>query len=284
MSFTDFWQNLPSKMDPTIFEIGNFPVRYYGLMYILAFGTTYLMMIYRSKKDNLSYDRKLIEDFIFAEIVSVLLGGRLGYVLFYNLGYFIKHPLEIFLPFRFENGFQLTGISGMSYHGATIGAIIGAYIFCRKRKIDFWNMADFTIVVVPLGYTFGRLGNFINGELFGRVTDSSIGMYFPAGGVDILRHPSQLYEGFFEGFVLFLILWSIRNWKFIPKGGFLGLYLIGYGVFRFIIEYFREPDSHLGFVFLSFSMGQVLCFFMILLGVLWVLARKILTEKEIKKS
>ncbi|MBN1971888.1 MAG: prolipoprotein diacylglyceryl transferase [Candidatus Delongbacteria bacterium] len=280
MNFIDFWQHIPSKVNSTLFSIGNFPIKYYGLMYILAFTTTYLMMLYRNKKDSFGFDKKLIEDFIFNEIIWVMIGGRLGYVLFYNLNYFISNPLEIFLPFKIVDGeFILTGIAGMSYHGATIAAILGTYFFSRRRKINFWKMADFTVVLVPLGYTFGRIGNFTNGELYGRATDFILGMYFPASDDGLLRHPSQLYEAFFEGIVLFILLWNLRNLKKIPSGGFIGLYLIGYGLFRFMIEYVREPDSHLGLLSLGFSMGQWLCLCMIIIGILLILIRSFITKQ-----
>jgi phosphatidylglycerol:prolipoprotein diacylglycerol transferase len=161
---------------------------------------------------------------------------------------------------------SFTGISGMSYHGGLIGVILVAWLYIRKAGLDWWRMADLYLPAIPLGYTFGRLGNFINGELFGRVTTASIGMYFPMAQAGELRHPSQLYEAFFEGIFLFAVLWSIRKIK-MPKGAMLALYLIGYGTVRFFIEYFRQPDAHLGFVLFSFSMGQVLCLLMIGCGV-----------------
>jgi len=154
----------------------------------------------------------------------------------------------------------------VAYHGGLIGVILVAWFYTRKAGLDWWSVVDLYIPAIPLGYTFGRLGNFINGELFGRVTTSSIGMYFPMDPAGQLRHPSQLYEAFFEGVFLFAVLWSIRKFK-IPKGAMLALYLIGYGTVRFFIEYFRQPDDHIGFVFLSFSMGQILCSLMIAAGV-----------------
>jgi phosphatidylglycerol:prolipoprotein diacylglycerol transferase len=186
-------------------------------------------------------------------------------VLFYNLSYYAQHPLEIFLPFDFSNGITLTGIAGMSYHGGLIGVVIGSYIYTRRAGLSLLEMADLYIPAIPAGYTFGRLGNFINGELYGRVTESPIGMFFPLAPEPYLRHPSQLYEAFFEGIFLFVVLWSIKR-KINVRGGMLGLYLIGYGSVRFIIEYFRQPDAQLGFVVRSFSMGQILCFIMIVTG------------------
>jgi len=153
----------------------------------------------------------------------------------------------------------------MSYHGALIVIVIASVVFCRKYKLNFWLLADLLIPAVPLGYTFGRLGNFINGELYGRVTTVPWGMYFPLDSLHRLRHPSQLYEALFEGIFLFIILWSLRN-RIRISGALFSLYLIGYGSVRFFIEFFREPDRQLGFVLGSFSMGQILCFIMIILG------------------
>jgi phosphatidylglycerol:prolipoprotein diacylglycerol transferase len=160
----------------------------------------------------------------------------------------------------------------MSYHGGLICAIVGAWWYIRKFRLDFWEMADFIIPCIPAAYTFGRLGNFINGELWGRVTDVPWGMVFPGGGPE-LRHPSQLYEAFGEGIVLFTILWTLRN-RVPITGAMLPIYLMGYGVIRFLIEYLRQPDEHLGFVLLSFSMGQILCSAMILTGALLLVWRR----------
>ncbi|MDD3045198.1 MAG: prolipoprotein diacylglyceryl transferase [Candidatus Delongbacteria bacterium] len=245
--------------------MGTFQIKYYGVMYIVAFSLTYILLNYRIKKHEFEIEKEKLENFFFTVIIWVLIGGRLGYVLFYNFMYYLKNPLEIFLPFSFNGGFRFTGIAGMSYHGAVIAAFIGTWLFCRKSKIDLWKFVDFVMPAVPLGYTFGRLGNFINGELYGRETASWIGMNFPLAGGGALRHPSQLYEAFFEGIVIFIILWSLRNKKFV-KGIFFSAYLILYGLVRFVIEYFREPDDHLGFVLLNLSMGQVLCMVMILSG------------------
>jgi phosphatidylglycerol---prolipoprotein diacylglyceryl transferase len=195
----------------------------------------------------------------------VILGGRLGYVLFYNLGYYLQHPLEIILPFEFSGGLHFVGISGMSYHGGAIAVMIATVIFCWKRGIDFWRFADLFGSAIPLGYTFGRLGNFINGELYGRATDVPWGMVFPLDPLHLLRHPSQLYEAFFEGIVLFAVLWVLRK-RFSFTGALFALYVAGYGLIRFFIEFFREPDAQLGFVLGPFSMGQLLCLLMIAAG------------------
>jgi len=235
-------------------------------MYIVAFGITYFLVWYRIKhEDRFEVSSDQLKDIMTYIILGLIIGARLGYVVFYNLPYYLKHPLEIILPFSFANGFQFTGISGMSYHGGLIGVVFAGWLSVRKSKLNPWDVIDLFVPAAPLGYTFGRLGNFINGELYGRVTESPIGMYFALAPTKELRHPSQLYEAFFEGIFLFAVLWSIRKMK-LPRGSMIAFYLIGYGLVRFIIEFFREPDDHLGFVLLSFSMGQVLCAVMMAAG------------------
>jgi phosphatidylglycerol---prolipoprotein diacylglyceryl transferase len=260
------WQHIPESISPNLVGIGSFQIRYYSLMYLAAFFVTYMLVAYRIKHDHYNYSMETIQDFFVWGIVGLILGGRLGYVLFYNFGYYLRHPLEILLPFDFSHGIRFTGISGMSYHGGAIGLLAAAVLYCWKHAINFWNLADLFCPAIPLGYTFGRIGNFINGELYGRITSVPWGMYFPLDPTHMLRHPSQLYEAFFEGIVLFIILWSIRK-KGTFDGFFLSLYLIGYGIGRFIIEFTREPDTHLGFVWASFSMGQLLCVAMVCVGI-----------------
>ena len=270
--FWNWWQHIPERIDPVIFEIGNFKLQYYGMMYLIAFGITYLLALYRIKREDrwqLSADH--LQGLITAMIIGLIVGARLGYVVFYNLSYYAAHPLEIILPIRFQGGIQFTGISGMSYHGGLICTIIGAWWYIRKHQLDFWRMADLIIPCIPAAYTFGRLGNFINGELWGRATELPWGMYFPSGG-PVLRHPSQLYEAFGEGVVLFVVLWALRN-RVPLAGAMLPIYLAGYGLVRFMIEYLRQPDDHLGFVLFSFSMGQLLCAAMILTGIVLIVLR-----------
>ena len=278
-AFISWWQELPTHMDPVLVQIGSFELKYYGLMYLVAFVCSYFLALLRTKKeDRFPYDSEFLQSFLTYQVLGVIIGGRLGYVLFYNLPYYFSHPLEAFLPIGFgPHGLEFRGFAGMSYHGGLIGVIVASWLFTRKRKVSFGNIADLFAPVVPLGYTFGRLGNFINGELWGRATDSWIGMIFPeAPGLE-LRHPSQLYEGFFEGIVLFLILWSIRKIKF-PEGAMLPFYIFGYGFFLFFIEFFREPDEHLGFIMFSLSMGQLLCIAMMIAAVLiylWLRKRQV---------
>ncbi len=268
--FLAWWHQLPSEMNPVIFSIGSISIRWYGTMYIVAFAIVYLLSRYRIASEKLPFDKTFPADALTWAMAGVLLGGRIGYILFYGLHDFMADPLGSLIPIGTTNGgCRFSGISGMSYHGGLIGVVIAMALFTRRCGKGFLETFDLFIPALPLGYTFGRLGNFINGELYGRVTSAAIGMRFPLAPGSELRHPSQLYEAFFEGIVLFLLLWSIR--KKSPYAGFLsGLYVAGYGFVRFFIEFFREPDVQLGFVFLGFSMGQVLCFLMMAAGA-WIL-------------
>ena len=272
--FLYWWQHLPEHMDPVILEIGSFRLQYYGLMYIVAFAFTYILASHRIRReDRFRINLDQLQGLMTAMILGLIIGARLGYVLFYNFSYYLHHPLEVILPFEFSGGFRFTGITGMSYHGGLIGVVVATVIFVRKNRLDFFNMADLIVPCIPLGYTFGRLGNFINGELFGRVTTHPIGMFFPFAPGPGRRHPSQLYEAFFEGIVLFIVLWTVKS-RVTTRGAMLALYLMGYGLVRFFIEYARQPDAHLGFILLSLSMGQLLCMAMILAGGLLLLYLK----------
>jgi phosphatidylglycerol:prolipoprotein diacylglycerol transferase len=272
--FLNWWQHLPAHMDPVILQIGSFKLQYYGLMYIVAFAITYGLATYRLRReDRFQIDAEQLQGLMTAMILGLIVGARLGYVLFYNLSYYLHHPLEIVLPFEFSGGIRFTGITGMSYHGGLIGVVVATVIFVRKHRLAFFDMADLIVPCIPLGYTFGRLGNFINGELFGRVTTHPIGMFFPLAPGPGRRHPSQLYEAVFEGIVLFIVLWTVKH-RVTTRGAMLALYLMGYGLVRFFIEYARQPDAHLGVVFFSLSMGQLLCLAMILAGALLLLHLK----------
>jgi len=267
------WQNLPGQMNPNFLEFGVFQVRYYSLMYLVAFALTYFLVMYRIRNEKYDYTAETIQDLMIWLIIGLILGGRLGYVLFYNFDYYLQRPWEILLPFDFSNGIRFVGISGMSFHGGAIGAILAATLFCRGRQINFWRMADLFCPAIPLGYTFGRIGNFINGELYGRATTVPWGMVFPHDPERLLRHPSQLYEAFLEGIFLFIVLWVAR--KKSPFDGFLlALYFVGYGLVRFFIEFYRQPDVQLAYFFGFLTMGQILCFIMIACGAGVFLYRK----------
>jgi phosphatidylglycerol:prolipoprotein diacylglycerol transferase len=272
-SFLTAWQQLPYAISPILFSIGSFQLRYYSLMYLVAFAVVYVLFFYRIKRREISISTEVFQDYLVWAMIGVIAGARLGYALFYNLGYYMAHPLEIILPFDFSNGFRFVGLSGMSYHGGLIGVFLMTAWFCRKHKIRLWQFGDWLCAAAPLGYMFGRIGNFLNGELWGRATTMPWGMYFPLDATQSLRHPSQLYEALFEGLFLFIVLWSIR--KHNPFEGFsVGLYIFGYGLVRFVIEFFREPDAHLGFVLGFNTMGQVLCILMMLVGIAFILWRR----------
>lgn len=252
------------EIDPVIFSLGPLHIRWYGLMYVLGFIASYFLVQYQIKKFRFTALGEHFENVNFTLILSVIVGGRLGYVLFYNPGYYLQNPLEIFA----------TWSGGMSFHGACLALILSGYWYARKHNFDFWTGADFYVATIPIGLGLGRIGNFINGELFGRQTDVPWAMVFPYGG-PVPRHPSQLYEALLEGLVLFAILWYCkdkpwqgkRGW---PHGCILCLFLIGYGVFRIIIEQVREPDPQLGILWGMFTMGQLLSFAMVAGGsLLW---------------
>ena len=281
MDFIIWWQTLPSKMDPILLSIGSFSIYWYSTMYLVAFGIVYLLC--RSKINNKEYTKLTLpefEDLLSWCFIALIIGARLGYVLFYNFEYYIDNPLEILLPFSIKNGvWKFTGIAGMSYHGGVIGVLIAIWLYARKKDLHLYTVADFLTPAIPLGYFFGRIGNFINGELYGRVTEASIGMYFPNAGDYQLRHPSQLYEAFFEGIVLYFLIKSLKT-RFTFLGFNSGLYVFGYAFFRFFIEYVREPDKHLQFILLNLTMGQLLCIAMMIGGIIiWFTGYKTVTEK-----
>lgn len=268
----DWWQQLPRRINPVMFSIGSFDLRYYGLMYIAAYLTVYGLASWRLKRESrFKISSEQLQGIMVAMMIGLLVGARLGYVLFYNFEYYIQHPLEIFLPFEFQDGIRFVGFAGMSYHGGVIGIVLATLIVLRGYRLDFFLFGDLIVPCIPLAYTFGRIGNFINGELYGRETSMAIGMYFPDAPGTALRHPSQLYEGFFEGIVLFCILWPLRK---RIKGAAIPLYLAGYGIVRFFIEYVREPDSHLGLIFFGLSMGQLLSLLMIIAAAAVFLLRR----------
>lgn len=253
-----FYQHLPQFLDPIVFSVGSFSVHWYSIAYLVGFAVVYGLLKYRAvrgEEKRLSLRVDLILDWMTYAILGLLIGGRLGYVLFYNPNYYLEKPWAVISPYDFAVG-TWTGISGMSYFGGALGVILASWIWTQKNKMSFWNWADFVIPAIPAGYFFGRIGNFLNGELFGRVTQKPWGMFFPADFGLILRHPSQLYEAFFEGWVLFGVLWWARN-KVKFSGQMAVVYLMGYGLFRFGIDFFREPDKGAK-LFLDFlTLGQI---------------------------
>ena len=243
------------QFNPVAISLGPLQVHWYGLMYFFAF----IFFIYLGKKQIALHpwakiDEKILDDAFFYGALGVVLGGRLGYVLFYQPSYFLLHLYEVFSFWR----------GGMSFHGGFLGVLISLFWVARKHHISWWTLTDFVAPLVPLGLFFGRIGNFINQELWGRPTDVAWGMIFPLTD-EIPRHPSQLYQAGLEGIVLFIILWLFAS-KPRSTGQISALFLIGYGFFRFIVEYTREPDAFLGLLFLNLSMGQLLSLPMLFIG------------------
>jgi phosphatidylglycerol:prolipoprotein diacylglycerol transferase len=243
-------------LDPILIDLGLIRLSWYGLMYVFGFLFSYLLVRYQMKRKDLGISKPEVDDLYFYSILGLIIGARLGYVLFYNLEMYLDHPLEI--P-AFWHG-------GMSFHGGLIGLLTVSILFCWTNKKSFWKIADLMIVTAPIGLGLGRIGNFINGELYGRVTQVPWGMIFPGGG-PLPRHPSQLYESALEGGVLFLILWFLKDKK-LRHGSLLAIFLFFYGILRFFVEFVREPDPQLGFILGPFTMGQVLSAFMIAGGII----------------
>lgn len=253
-------------IDPIIFSIGPIALRWYGLMYLIGFVFAMFIANKAADKSNGLWTRDQVSDLLFYGFLGVILGGRIGYVLFYNFDYFLSDPLYLFKIW--------TG--GMSFHGGLLGVITAILYFARKEKKTFFEVGDFVAPLVPLGLGAGRIGNFINAELWGRETDVSWAMVFPTDSLGLARHPSQLYEFFLEGVVLFAIIYLITK-KTKAAGVASGAFLAGYGLFRMFIEFFREPDAHLGFIFSFVSMGQILSMPMVIVGLglmTWGLTRK----------
>ncbi len=293
----------PTWIKPEI--IPGLPLRWYGLMYLIAFGIAYLLFMRQVKERRLRWSEDDISGLFFWAILGLLIGARIFATIVYDTsGVYLQKPWLVFWPFR--DG-RFVGLQGMSYHGGVIGATTAIIVYARLKRMGVREVGDLMTAAIPLGYTFGRLGNFANGELYGRVTASPIGMIFPnaerfptnlpwvraiaeqagvaisGASVNLPRHPSQLYEALFEGLVLWLAVWFLRQRKPF-KGFIIGAYMVGYGAFRFVIEYFREPDADLGYRIhlvkdgvppalfsspLNFSTGQVLCALMILGGIVW---------------
>ncbi|MFB0532402.1 MAG: prolipoprotein diacylglyceryl transferase [Desulfatiglandales bacterium] len=241
-------------VNPTIVKLGPLEMRWYGVMYVLGFLSSYFLVRYQIRKKGLHIDIHFVNDLFFFLIIGLIIGARLGYVIFYNLPFYLSHPLKLLAIWE----------GGMSFHGGVIGVIFSGSIYAKRHGVNFWELADLIVVTAPIGLGLGRLGNFINAELYGRVTNLPWGMVFPSAG-DFPRHPSQLYEFFLEGVLLFAILWWIKDLPF-KKGTLFCLFLFLYSIFRFFVEFFREPDPQLGFVFSFMTMGQILCLLMAIGG------------------
>lgn len=243
------------EINPIALDLGPLQIHWYGLMYLIGFAAAWWLGVRRARLPNSGWSEEQVSDLIFWGAMGVVLGGRVGYVLFYHLDRFLQDPLWLFAVWE----------GGMSFHGGLLGVIAAMYLFGRKHGKTLFTMTDFVAPLVPIGLGAGRIGNFIGGELWGRVTDVSWGVVFPHAG-SLPRHPSQLYEAFLEGLVLFAILWWFSS-KPRPKMAVSGLFLILYGLFRSLVEFVREPDAHLQFIAYEWlTMGQLLSLPMIVLG------------------
>jgi phosphatidylglycerol---prolipoprotein diacylglyceryl transferase len=248
------------QINPAIFKVGNFEFRWYSAAYILGIILCWLVISYfnNNGEKKLFTDKKFSDDFFMYAILGIVLGGRIGYTLFYNLYFYIRYPLEIFAIWR----------GGMSFHGGLMGSIIAIYLICKKYNMNFLKFSDLCAIATPIGLFLGRIANFINMELYGKTTEVAWGVVFPNAGT-LPRHPSQLYEAGLEGLLLFIILFSLAKFtKIREKAGFLsGIFLIGYSISRIFIECFREPDNQVGYIMRHFTMGQILSIPLFICGI-----------------
>jgi phosphatidylglycerol:prolipoprotein diacylglycerol transferase len=249
------------EIKPYLLKIGPLQLRWYGLMYLFGFASSYFLVRHHVRKKGLPLSDETIGSLYTWGILGLILGARLGYIVFYKASHYLGHPLEVLFLWQ----------GGMSFHGGLIGSVLAGILFARKNGIKPLLLSDLVMATAPIGLFFGRMGNFINGELYGRPSAVAWAMIFPADPDQLPRHPSQLYEAATEGLLLFGILWFVLG-RNVRQGTVTGLFLVLYGMMRFGVEYFREPDAHLGFVAGPFTMGQTLCGAMILLG-LFILVR-----------
>ena len=244
------------NIDPVLLSVGPFEIHYYGLFFVLGFVLAYFIINYLAKRKELPLSKDDIADLILYVIVGVVLGARIFYVFVYNLPFYLSNPSEIIAVWH----------GGLSFHGALIGAAIAGFYFCKRKKIDFYEIADITVIPLALGLALGRLGNFINGELYGRITDVSWAVRFP--DAEGFRHPSQIYESF-KNLLIFSTLWTIKDKK-LPKGFMFWLFVVMYSALRFIVEFFRAPDEQLGFIIGFLTMGQILSVVTLLIGLFFI--------------
>ena len=259
------------QINPVVFSIGPISVYWYGIMYLVGFTSTWLLSMKRCQATCNPIDKNVVSDMLFYAATGIVIGGHLGYILIYELECFIEDP---WIVLKICNG----GISGMSFHGGLIGLILMIWLFCQKREYNVFDIFDFIAPMAPIGLGAGRLGNFINGELWGKVTDLPIGMVFPSGGI-IPRYPSQLFEFLFEGIFLWIILFFLLT-KQQPKLLISASFLLWYGTFRFIIEFLRQPDPQIGYLLLDcITMGQLLSLPMIITSLIILYTLKILNNQ-----
>jgi phosphatidylglycerol:prolipoprotein diacylglycerol transferase len=266
--------NYPN-IDPVALKIGPLAIHWYGLMYLVGFAAAWWLGRRYARRLGAPWSDRAVEDLIFYGALGVILGGRIGYVLFYNFKAFLADPLILFYIHK----------GGMSFHGGLIGVMLAMWFFARRYQMRYFAVTDFVVVLAPIGLAAGRIGNFINGELWGKVTDLPWGMIFPDGG-PLPRHPSQLYEAFLEGLVLFIILWLFTR-KQRPVMATSGLFALCYGLFRFSVEFVRMPDAHLGYLYFEWmTMGQILSLPLIMVGIALLLLayRKGSQDKSVRAS
>ncbi|WP_345974998.1 prolipoprotein diacylglyceryl transferase [Sulfurimonas sp. HSL3-7] len=263
----EYWNNIYEQFNPVAFTLFSFPVHWYGMMYVLALVSALYIAKRMVRRDRLAIEQSQLDDYFIYIEIGIILGARLGYILFYdpNTSYYLSHPWQMFNPFSKEGEF--VGIRGMSYHGAIIGWFLGSLYYHRRHpEVSFGIIMDVVALAVPVGYMFGRIGNFLNKELIGRTTDLPWGIYVDG----VLRHPSQIYEAILEGLVVFLVIYLYRSHKRF-NGELILLYGFAYGLMRFTAEFWRQPDVQLGFLFGEWlTMGQLLSFGMMVTAmVLW---------------
>lgn len=251
-------------IDPVLFRVGPLEIRWYGLMYLFGFFVAYLVIRSELRRKGGPIPIEAAGDLLFYLIIGLLIGARIGYAVFYNANVYLSAPWEVFALWH----------GGMSFHGGMIGMIVAGWLFARRNSAPFLELADIGALAAPIGLMLGRIGNFINGELYGRVTNLPWGIVFPLGG-PLPRHPSQLYEALLEGPVLFSLMWWLRR-RTEHNGEVLATFIVGYGVFRFLVEFLREPDPQIGFIAGWLTMGQILCLCMVAVGIgLCVYVRKV---------
>ena len=260
------------NLDPVAFSIGSIHMNWYGLMYLAGFASGWLLGRWRASRPDSGWNKQQVDDLLTIVMLGVIIGGRLGYVFFYDFSFYLRNPLEIFKLWH----------GGMSFHGGLLGALGAFWYFARTRQRKFLQISDFVAPLVPQAIMWGRIGNFINGELWGKPTDLPWGILFKSGG-EVARHPSQLYEALLEGLLLFIILWIYSSKRRLP-GQVSGLFAMGYACARIAVEFVRVPDAHIGYLAFGWlTMGQLLCTPVFLVG-LWLFARPYFKSTPLKQA